>query len=124
VPQQGVISIVDDDESVRGATSKLLRIDGYDVHGFASAEEFLQSPVLGTTRCLISDVRMPRVGGLELQARLSTLGYRIPIIFLTAFPEDRSRERALAAGAICFLSKPFDAEILTGFIRRAMDLPR
>ena len=124
MPQQGVISIVDDDESVRGATSKLLRIDGYDVHGFASAEEFLQSPVLGTTRCLISDVRMPRVGGLELQARLSTLGYRIPIIFLTAFPEDRSRERALAAGAICFLSKPFDAEILTGFIRRAMDLPR
>lgn len=124
MPQQGVISIVDDDDSVRGATSKLLRIDGYDVHGFASAEEFLRSPVLGTTRCLISDVRMPRVGGLELQARLSALGYRIPIIFLTAFPEDRSRERALAAGALCFLSKPFDAEILTGFIRQAMELPR
>jgi FixJ family two-component response regulator len=124
VPHQGVISVVDDDDSVRSATSKLLRRDGYSVHSFASAEEFLQSAVIEETRCLVSDVRMSGLNGLELQARLIASGHSIPIIFLTAFPEDKSRERALAAGAICFLAKPFDAEVLTGFIEQALRRPR
>ena len=116
----GVVSIVDDDDSVRSATSKLLRLYGYVVHSFSSAEDFLDSQALHETKCLVSDVRMPRFNGLELQARLSSLGYAIPIIFLTAFPEDKDRERAIGAGALCFLSKPFDADVLTGFIEQAM----
>ena len=116
----GVVSIVDDDDSVRSATSKLLRLYGYVVHSFSSAEDFLDSQALLETKCLVSDVRMPRFNGLELQARLASLGYAIPIIFLTAFPEDKDRERAIGAGALCFLSKPFDADVLTGFIEQAM----
>jgi len=120
VSHQGFIGIVDDDDSVRSATTKLLRRDGYVVRSFASAEEFLQSPDIGDTQCLISDVRMPVVSGLELQSRLIASGHGIPIIFLTAFPEDKSRERALAAGALCFLAKPFDAEVLTAFVEQAL----
>ena len=120
MPHLGLISVVDDDDSVRNATTKLLRRDGYSVDSFASAEEFLQSASIDQTRCLVSDVRMTGLNGLELQASLIAGGHRIPIIFLTAFPEDKSRERALAAGAICFLAKPFDAEVLIGFIEQAL----
>jgi FixJ family two-component response regulator len=106
------VCIIDDDESVRTATMCFVRSLGYLAHAFASAEEFLQSPYVGETVCLIVDVQMPRMSGLELQSRLRTEGVRIPIIFITAYPEERTKARALDAGAICFLDKPFDSKTL------------
>jgi FixJ family two-component response regulator len=103
-----VISIIDDDASVRTATDNLLRSLGYTVCTFVSAEEFLRSARLNDTSCVIADVQMPGMSGVELQARLLTQGYRLPFIFITAFPEKTIRARALKAGAICFLTKPFD----------------
>ncbi len=119
VSQRRAVAVVDDDQSVRRATVKLLRLNGYEVHSFSSAEEFLQSQVLERVSCLVSDVRMPGMGGLELQDRLLELGHRIPIIFVTAYPQDSDRRRALAAGATGFLAKPFDEKDLTGLIERA-----
>jgi FixJ family two-component response regulator len=118
--KQAVLSIVDDDESVRVATSKFLELHGYIVHAFASAEEFLSSPQLADTRCLIVDVRMPGMNGLALQQRLNENSNRTPIIFMTAFPDPKSRERALTNGAICILSKPFDGEVLVAYIDEAL----
>jgi len=106
------VCIIDDDESVRTATMCFVRSLGYVAHAFASAEEFLQSPYLAETACLIVDVHMPRMSGLDLQGRLRAEGLRIPIIFITAYPEERTKARALDAGAICFLDKPFDSETL------------
>lgn len=107
-----VISIVDDDGSVRAATYNLVRSLGYNVHTFASAEEFLQSPHLNDTSCVIADVRMPTMSGLELRAHLLAEGYRVPFIFITAFSVETARTRALKAGATCFLTKPFAEEAL------------
>ena len=103
-----VISIIDDDASVRAATDNLLRSLGYTVHTFASAEEFLQSAHFNGTSCVIADVQMPAMSGVDLQERLLTQGHRVPFIFITAFPEETIRARARNAGAICFLTKPFD----------------
>jgi FixJ family two-component response regulator len=108
VPNPPVISVVDDDASVRVATDNLLRSLGYIVHKFASADEFLRSPHFNDTSCVIADVQMPAMSGVELQALLLARGYRVPFIFITAFPEETIRERAMRAGAICFLTKPFD----------------
>jgi FixJ family two-component response regulator len=108
VPNPPVISVVDDDASVRVATDNLLRSLGYIVHKFASAEEFLRSPQFNDTSCVIADVQMPAMSGVELQALLLDRGHRVPFIFITAFPEETIRERAEKAGAICFLTKPFD----------------
>ena len=115
-----VVSIVDDDASIRLATDRLVRSLGYAAHPFASAEEFLESPRLADTRCLILDVQMPGMSGVELQERLLTEGRQIPIIFVTAFPEERSRQRALRAGALCFLSKPLDAPTLIQYLNQAI----
>ena len=115
-----LISIVDDDASARVATDRLVRSLGWRARTFASCEEFLQSPQLEDTQCLVTDVQMPRVDGLELQHRLSTQGRRIPIIFMTAFPDDATRARAMAAGAIGFLTKPFDASTLSECIEMAL----
>lgn len=112
------VCIIDDDESVRIATTCLLRSLGHVVRPFASAEEFLHSPYVDEAGCLIVDVHMPRVNGLELQSRLREKGLRTPIIFITAYPEERMRARALDEGAICYLDKPFDSETLT----RCLDL--
>src|ERR1700741_4469151 len=101
-----VVSIVDDDPSMRLATDRLVRSLGYTAHVFASAKDFLESPHAAGSRCLIADVQMPGMSGLELQEHLLTQGRRIPIILITAFPEERARERALRAGALCFLTKP------------------
>jgi FixJ family two-component response regulator len=120
VEEKPVVSMIDDDESVRNATTKLLKVNGYAVHTFASAEEFLSSPKLGDMHCLITDVRMPGMSGLELQEQLIAQGRDIPIIFVTAYPEERSRERALSNGAVCFLNKPFDGLVLIRFIERAL----
>jgi FixJ family two-component response regulator len=105
-----VISIVDDDESVREATKGLLEARGYSARTFSGAEEFLSSRHLQDTRCLITDVRMPGLNGIELQRLLLDTGHRIPVIFITARQDERTRERALQAGAYGFLSKPFSEE--------------
>jgi FixJ family two-component response regulator len=111
-----VISIIDDDASVRAATDNLLRSLGYTVNTFVSAEEFLRSVHPDNTSCVIADVQMPGMSGVDLQARLLTQGYRVPFIFITAFPEGTIRARALRAGAICFLTKPFNRLTLTGYL--------
>lgn len=115
-----VVSIVDDDDSVRGATARYVRLHGFVVHTFASAEEFLQSTVVDETDCLITDVRMPGMSGIELQDRLIAEGRRIPIIFITAYPEEGSRAKALHAGALDFLTKPFEGKTLIGRVQEAM----
>jgi FixJ family two-component response regulator len=114
-----MISIVDDDESVRESTKALVRSLGYSARAFASAEEFLDSN-LDDTACLILDVQMKGLSGVELQQRLIAQGWRTPIIFVTAFPEDWVRDRALEAGAIGFLSKPFGDEKLTQYLDAAL----
>jgi FixJ family two-component response regulator len=101
-----IISIVDDDESVRVAIARLARSLGFVSYSFASGEEFLRSPHLNGTACLIADMQMPGMNGLELQDALLAGGHRIPIIFITAHPERHIRERAEARGAIAFFEKP------------------
>ena len=107
-----VISIIDDDASVRVATHRLVSSLGHVAHTFASADDFFRSSQLNNTSCVIADVHMPGMSGIELQNLLKTQGHRLPIIFITAFPEESVRAKALEAGAACFLSKPFDAQIL------------
>jgi FixJ family two-component response regulator len=116
-----VISVIDDDASVRTATDNLLRSLGYAVRTFVSAEEFLGSARLNDTSCVIADVQMPGMSGVDLQARLLTQGYRMPFIFMTAFPEEAIRARALKAGAICFLTKPFDRLTLIRCLDAALE---
>lgn len=104
-----VISVIDDDASVRVAISNLLLSRGYVVHAFASAEEFLGSVHLDEVSCVIADVQMSAMNGLDLLASLRAQGYQTPFIFITAFPDESVRARAMKAGAICFLAKPFAA---------------
>jgi FixJ family two-component response regulator len=115
-----VISIIDDDPSVRLATDGLVRSLGYQAVTFASAEDFLQSDHIEDTSCLITDVQMPGLSGVELQSVLNARGTRLPIIFITAFPEDRIRRCVLAAGAIGFLSKPFEEAVLIERLEAAL----
>jgi FixJ family two-component response regulator len=103
-----LISIVDDDDTVRAATESLVRSLGFETRTFASAGSFLQSSSPQETRCLILDVQMPNMSGIELQDRLSELGFEIPIIFITAYPDETVRQRAMKAGAAAFLLKPFE----------------
>lgn len=114
------ISIVDDDESIREAIKSLLRSVGFRVEGFASAEDFLSSEHVRDTACLILDVRMPRISGLELQRQLATANCRIPIIFITAHGNEEARAQALQAGAVDFLNKPFSEEALLNAIHLAV----
>jgi FixJ family two-component response regulator len=107
-----LISIVDDDESMRESTKGLVRSFGYQAATFASAEEFLQSERVGDTSCLIADVQMPGLSGIDLQSWLIARGVRMPTIFITAFPEEGTRLRAMAAGAVGYLGKPFSEESL------------
>jgi len=115
-----LIAVVDDDESFREAMTSLMRSLGFDVAGFSSAEDFLGSPHLETTACLIADVHMPGMTGIELQRQLVASGRTIPVILITAYPDDSVRARALAAGVICYLSKTFDDNALIGFVRSAL----
>jgi FixJ family two-component response regulator len=103
-----IISIVDDDDLFRGAIEKLVKSLGLTARAFASAESYLQSSWVKETQCLIADVQMPNMGGLELQEHLFQLGFDIPIIFITAYPNDAVRTKAMNAGAVCFLHKPLD----------------
>jgi FixJ family two-component response regulator len=115
-----VISIVDDDKSVRESTKGLIRSLGYVAATFASAEDFLSSDRVHDTACLISDVQMPGMSGIELQSRLIAKGHRLPIIFISAYPEARARTQALSAGALGFLSKPFNDEKLIDCLDQAL----
>ena len=115
-----IISIVDDDASQRTATARLLRSMGFAAYAFASAREFLLSPRLRDTSCLIADVEMPGMSGVKLQEHLITQGNTTPMIFITAFPEDRIWEQAMSAGAIGFLAKPFDETRLLECVERAL----
>src|SRR6266852_2000668 len=103
-----VIAVVDDDEMVRTGLERLLRTSGYPVSAFASGEEFLTSGRLQECRCLIADIRMPGMSGLDLQSRLNDDGHPVPIIFITAHGDEKMRIRAMRAGAAAFLAKPFD----------------
>lgn len=114
-----MISIVDDDESVRESTKALVRSLGYDARGFASAEDFLASNI-DETSCLILDVQMTGLSGIELQDHLIAQGCQTPIIFVTSFPDERIRERALSAGAVGFLGKPFSDSKLTSYLDSAL----
>jgi FixJ family two-component response regulator len=114
-----VVSVVDDDESVRRAINSLLRSVGFRVAAFASAEEFLGSEGLSRTECLILDLRMPGMDGLQLQRRLNLDGHRFPIVILTAHGDADARARAMDAGAAAFLLKPFDGDMLVATVRRA-----
>ena len=107
-----LVAIIDDDESVRATTDSLVRSFGYIVHKFASAEDFLRSDCLDDFYCVIADVQMPGMSGVQLQDYLRTQGYRVPFIFFTAFPDEKVRAQALAAGALCYLTKPFDGNTL------------
>jgi FixJ family two-component response regulator len=115
-----MISIVDDDESVREATKGLVRSLGYTAATFASAEEFLSSDRVGATSCVIADVQMPGLSGIDLQQRLADQGLRLPVIFVTAFPDERTRRRAMAAGAVDYLSKPFSDEQIVSSLAVAL----
>lgn len=118
--ETALISIVDDDESIREAIQSLLRSVGFCAKTFASAEQFLQSDQMETTACLILDVRMPGMSGLELQRRLMATQCRIPIVFVTAHGDEEARSRALQEGAVEFLLKPFSEEALLNAIQAAL----
>jgi FixJ family two-component response regulator len=115
-----VISVVDDDASVRSAISGLVASLGYEACTFSSAEDFLNSDAAAKSSCIIADVQMPGMGGAELQRHLLGEGRRPPMIFITAFPEEKIRRQVLGLGAIAFLSKPFDAQALIQYIEDAV----
>jgi FixJ family two-component response regulator len=119
-----VISVIDDDASVRAATNNLLGSHGYAVQTFASAEQFLQSAQLDDSSCVIADVQMPAMSGLDLLIHMRAKGYALPFILITAFPEESVRARALKAGAICFLAKPFAAPALISCVEAAVNPDR
>jgi two-component system response regulator FixJ len=118
------ISIVDDDDSMRHAIRALVETDGRRIEDFCSAEEFLRSRRAENTACLILDVRLPGIGGLELQAQLALADWRIPVIMISGHGDQGERSRALDAGAIDFLEKPFSGEALSFAVRRALAVPR
>lgn len=115
-----VIAIVDDDESFRRATTSFVRSLGYGAAVFDSAEAFLKSERVHDADCLITDIQMPGMTGVELQGRLIAEGHRLPVIFITAFPEVNARAQAIAAGAIGFLTKPFDDQGLIACLNAAL----
>src|ERR1700726_2242589 len=116
-----LIAIVDDDDSMRSALQGLLKAVGLPAQAFASGEEFLNSGQQRQTACLITDLRMPGMSGLELQAKLNAEHFRIPTIFITAHGDTKMRMQALRAGAVEFLTKPFDDEVLLMSIRVALE---
>jgi FixJ family two-component response regulator len=120
VPNMPTVAIVDDDESVRDTTKDLLDSAGLSAATFDSAESFLQSKGTCAIQCLIADMRMPGMTGLELYARLAAAGTPIPTVLITAYPDERALVRALETGVICFLTKPFSAEDLLACIDIAL----
>jgi FixJ family two-component response regulator len=115
-----LVSIVDDDQFFRESMCRLIRSLGYAAEFFSSAAEFLASPRLAETACLIADIQMPATTGLELYRRLIDTGHAIPTILVTAFPNDANRAHALNEGVVCYLRKPVDDEHLTHCVREAL----
>ena len=115
-----IVMIVDDDESVRRAARRLIKSFGFAVETFASAEDFLTSGRLSQTACLVLDVQMPGLNGLELQSRLVSGGHQVPIVFITAFSDESARDQALEAGALGYLVKPFEETDLLNAINLAL----
>jgi FixJ family two-component response regulator len=120
LPQAPVIAVIDDDASIRGAMKSLLSSLGVVVQLFASAEDFLQAPCTSETACLIVDVHMPGMSGIGLQRRLIARDRHTPMIFITAFPEEGIRARALDTGAVGLLSKPFEEQVLLERLNEAL----
>jgi FixJ family two-component response regulator len=118
------VAIVEDDDSVREATKHLLRLLGYTTASFTSAEDFLRSGCVRDTTCLVTDVHLPGMSGVELQSRLILDGHRIPIVFVTAFTEEEIRARVLRDGAVCYLSKPLQEQSLIACLDQALKHPR
>src|ERR1700688_5004855 len=116
-----LVAIVDDDDSMRNALDGMLKAVGFPARAFASAEEFLKSGLQHQTSCLIVDIRMPGMSGLELQSHLNAERCRIPIIFITAHGDEKMRMLALRAGAVEFMAKPFDDEALLESVRAALE---
>src|SRR6201985_1756969 len=122
VPYSGpIVAIVDDDQAVGNAIEVLLRSIGLVAQAFSSGEEFLRSPELSRTGCLVVDFDMPKMTGLDLHNNLSRLGKAIPTVLITAYPSDDVRARAVQAGIICYLPKPFDENDLLKCIQTALD---
>jgi FixJ family two-component response regulator len=115
------VAIIDDDDLMRGALQGLLKEAGFTARAFGSAEEFLSADEHRQAACLIADIRMPGMSGLELQARLNAGAIKIPTIFITAHGDARMRMQALRAGAVEFLTKPFDDEVLVDSVRAALE---
>ena len=115
-----LIAVVDDDAAVRRTTARLIEAFGFRAAAFESADSFLRSDQVSETSCLVADVEMPGMNGLELQSHLAAAGHSIPIIFITAYDRKESRQRAMQAGAIAFLTKPFREELLLQTIRAAL----
>ena len=115
-----LIAIVDDDESMRDTTRDLLESAGLAAATFASAARLLKSRRLPRVACLIADVRMPKMSGLELHQRLAAANHAIPTILMTAYPDERVRAQAMKANVVCYLAKPFEAEELLNCVRRAI----
>jgi len=115
-----MISIIDDDAFAREGISGLVQSYGYDVSAFSSAEHFLTFGSLDEVKCVVTDLNMPGLNGLELQRELRDRGCRIPVIFVTAYPDERQKRRALDAGAVGFLSKPFSEQSLLDCLHIAL----
>ena len=121
MPKSKLISIVEDDEPFRESMRKLMTALGYTVEVFGSAKEFLASPLVIGTACLVSDVQMPGMSGVELHKELVKTGHPIPTILVTAYPDEVTRKRALGDGVVCYLAKPVDDEHLERCLRSALD---
>ena len=116
-----LIAIVDDDQSVREALRGLLHAHGLNAATFASALDFLSSPALGETACLIADVNMPMLTGIELHEQLTRSGRQIPTLLITAYPDDGLRTRALNSGVVAYLLKPFEEDELIGHLLASLE---
>jgi FixJ family two-component response regulator len=114
------IAVIDDDQSLRTALGRLVRSLGYGVRGFASADDLLESGALGDFACIITDIQMPGMSGIELKQHLNTIQCTVPVIMITARTDGGLEEAALASGAVCFLRKPFAASALSDCIARAL----
>ncbi len=117
-----MVAVIDDDEAFRAALQRLLKAAGFPVRSFASAEDFLKSGQQHETGCLITDIRMPGMSGLDLQAKLSAEHCPIPTIFITAHGDEKMRLQAMRGGAVKFLGKPFDSTMLLESVRVAVDI--
>jgi FixJ family two-component response regulator len=121
MPKTSLVSVVEDDRYFRDSMRRLMRSLGYNVEAFSSAANFLASPRLVETTCLVADVHMPTMTGIELYKHLIEAGYTIPTILVTAYPDDAERARALNEGVICYLRKPIDEQHLIRGLRAALE---